>query len=913
MSRRAGLLLRLLSLFAQAAFIAPGQLNVQPDSANPAAGEFFEMRVRPILSRNCFACHTNSALGGLRIDSREGLLKGGKSGPSVIPGKASESILIAAVERTHARLKMPPQGALKAEEVADLRKWIDQGAAWPSRSAGMPPPTHSITQEQRSFWSFQRVRKPAVPASGKHRWASSDIDRFLIAKIQAAGLQPAAPADKRTLIRRVTLDLIGVPPTPEEIAAFLADRSPDAFEKVVDRLLASPHYGERWARHWLDLARYSDGQGAARDDEPYPNAFRYRDWVIGAFNSDMAYDVFIKAQIAADRMPDGVRESLLPGLGFQALGESDVDRVDVTTRVFLGLTVGCAQCHDHKFDPIPTRDYYAMLGVFRSSEAGQHPLVDGATVDAYKKARKTAADRKDELKQATERQVAQVVDVLASQTQQYVFTAWRLIANSSLKSSELAEQAALDPETLERWVRYLQNTERDHKYMDRWDGLMRRPGGIGNASEDEVMAVARHIHDSVAEVLSQRKAIEDRNYVKLGGREGMKDTAKVISTLVEALPIEAYYFWRDMASGPYKVEDLNFKGGIYHYPAKEAGRFLGAHWKRYLERLQSESAAAEKAVPPLYPFWHVLKDSAKPANIRIAIRGDEANRGEEAPRAFLSILCDGDPKPFKHGSGRLELANAIASPDNPLTARVIVNRIWQHHFGHGIVRSTGNFGQLGDRPSHPELLDYLAARFIESGWSIKAMHREILLTSAYRMSSSASPESAAKDPDNYLFSRAHVWERMDAESLRDSILAVSGSLDRTIGGPPQPLTDDYRRRTIYATISRSKPDRTMAMFDFPDPNATSEQRIVTVGPLQRLFFLNSKFVAAQSKAFAERLARESGPDDRKRILRAYDLLFGRPAAAEEIRAGLEYLKSEPDPWPKYAQVLFGTAEFNTIQ
>ena len=536
-----------------------------------------------------------------------------------------------------------------------------------------------------------------------------------------------------------------------------------------------------------------------------------------------------------------------------------------------------------------------MLGIFRSSKVDQYPLAAMDVVEAYKKAKKISEDKKAELKLANERQTAQVVDVLASKTEHYVFAAWQLMVKPSLKSSEAAAAKELDPETLERWVKYLKVTERDHKFMSPWDDLMRRSGGPEKATEDEVKAVARDIHSSVAQVLSERKAIQDRNYVKLGGLEGMKDTAKVIATLVEALPIDKFYFWRDMASGPYKVEDLDFKGGIYYYGTKDAPRFLGAYWKGYMETLQAENKAAEKAIPPLYPFWHVLKDSDKPANAKIAIRGDEANLGEEAPRAFLSILCDGNPKPFQNGSGRLELANAIASADNPLTARVMVNRIWQYHFGEGIVRSTSNFGQLGDRPTHPELLDYLAARFVESGWSIKTMHREMLLSSAYRMSSGISKEAGAKDPDNRLFSRAPLQERIDAESLRDSILAVAGSLDPSIGGAPQPLTDEYRRRTIYATISRSKPDRTMAMFDFPDPNATSEQRTVTVGPLQRLYFMNSKFVAAQAKALAERVTREGGVDERKRIARAYDLLFGRPVSAAELRAGLDYVKKSRSP------------------
>jgi hypothetical protein len=455
-------------------------------------------------------------------------------------------------------------------------------------------------------------------------------------------------------------------------------------------------------------------------------------------------------------------------------------------------------------------------------------------------------------------------------------------------------------------VKYLQKTERDHACCAAWDELRKR----GAVDEEEVRKVARGIHTAIQEVLREKSAIEDRNYVKLGGLEGMKDVDKVVSTLVDALPIDKYYFWRDMASRPYKVEDLNFSGGLYYYGPKEVDRFLSKRWQRYLTGLRSDVKRLEEAVPPAYPFWHVLKDSEKPHNVKVAIRGDASNPGEEAPRQFPAILSDGEPKPFLQGSGRMELANAIASAANPLTARVMVNRIWQYHFGEGIVRSTSNFGQLGDRPSHPELLDYLATRFVESGWSVKAMHREMVLSTAYRMSS--AEEAGGKDPENRLFSRAPVRERLDAEALRDAILASAGTLDRTIGGAGKPLTDDHRRRTIYVTVSRSKPDRTMAMFDFPDPNATAEQRIVTVGPMQRLYFMNSSFVAKQSKSLAERLCREAD-DDVGRIRRAYEVLFARPANRKEIEAGLEFLKQTQDAWPQYAQVLFGTAEFSAVQ
>jgi hypothetical protein len=892
---------RMLGLLGIVANAVSAQTTTAPD--------LFEMRVRPVLARNCFSCHTNSELGGLRLDSRERMLKGGKSGPAIVLGKAADSLLIQAVEQTHSRLKMPPQAKLKAEEVEDLRTWIDAGAVWPARSTPTGKP--SITAEQRAFWSFQQVRRPAVPQTRDRKWAKTNVDRFLLARLEAAGLAPAKPSGKYTLIRRVTFDLTGLPPTPEEVSAFVGDESANAFQKVVDRLLASPHYGEHWARHWLDLARYSDGKQSARVDIPYPNAFRYRDWVIDAFNKDMPYDLFVKAQLAADLMPAGVRESLLPGLGFQTIGESDTDRVDVTTRVFLGLTVGCAQCHDHKFDPIPTSDYYSLLGVFRNSKTAEYPLVAPDVMAAYETAKKISDQKQEQLKLFIEKQTAQVTEILASETERYVMAAWQVMSDASRKAPEWAAKNELDGKVLERWVSYLKSPDREHKAFACWDDLMRKAGSPEKANEQEVRAAARKMHAAVQEVMAEKKAMDDRNYVTLGGRDGLKDTAKVVKTLVEALPAERFYFWRDLAVGPYAGDSGKFNGGLYYCEAKDLDRFLGDYWKKYLDHLRAEAKAAKEAMPKEYPYWHVLKDVAKPVNARVAIRGDASNLGEEAPRRFLAIFSEGEPAPFRDGSGRLELAEAIASATNPLTARVMVNRIWKYHFGEGIVKSTSNFGQLGDRPTHPELLDYLASRLVESGWSIKAIHREMLLSAAYQMSSEEGP-GAGQDPENKLLSHANLLERLDAECLRDSILAVAGTLDLTVGGEPKPLDDKFRRRTIYATVSRSNTDRTMLVFDFPDPNSTSEQRIMTIGPMQRLYFMNSKFVAQQAKAFADRINKESG-DERQHIARAYRILFGRPASEEEIRLGLEFVEAKPDAWPQYAQVLLGTTEFSAIQ
>jgi mono/diheme cytochrome c family protein len=826
-----------------------------------AAGDaaFFETRIRPLLAKQCYSCHAQTAMAGLRLDSREGLLRGGKSGAAVEPGKADASLLIQAVTHSHGKLKMPPGRKLAEREIADLRAWVEDGASWPVEVSG----------DGKALWALRPVRKPA----------GASIDGLIGARLAAEGLRQGPAADKWTLLRRVTFDLTGLPPTPEEVRAFVADESAEAFEKVVDRLLASPRYGERWGRRWLDVARYSDGSQGARDDTPYANAHRYRDWVVEALNADLPYDEFVRAQIAADFLPG---KKHLAALGFQAIGESDNDRVDVTTRAFLGFTVGCAQCHDHKFDPIPTMDYYSLLGVFKSSKVDEHPLVDAAVVKKYKDAKQAVAAKQEELNLFLDAQTKLVADVLASRTADY------LMAAHTGSGGE-----GLDPETVKRWKKYLANGKKDHPFLAPW---FEKPG---RAAAEEMQAAVR-------KVIAQKKALDDRNYVKLGGIEGMKDTGKVIDTLVEALPIERFYFWRDMASRPYKVEDLNFGGGVYYYGPKDVERFLEARTKAYLQTLRAELKALQAAVPEPYPFFHVLSDVDKPANTKVAIRGNAENLGEEAPRRFLRALCEGEPEPFQQGSGRLELANAIASEKNPLTARVMANRVWAWHFGEGIVRTTSNFGQLGERPTHPELLDYLAARLVESGWRLKALHREILLSKTYQLASDAEGDGAKKDPDNRLLWRANVVERLDAEALRDSILAVAGTLDLTMGGPAKPLADTFTRRAIYGTVSRSKPDRTMALFDFPDANAHAEQRIVTVGPMQRLFFMNSPFVAEQAKALGKRI-------ETMGIGAAYELLYGRPATDEEMRLGEEFVGGDGGKWARYAQVLLAAAEFSAVK
>jgi len=877
------------------------------------AEEFFETRVRPVLVKNCFACHTASKMGGLQLDSREHLLAGGKDGPVIVPGDPGKSVLIQAVRQTHERFKMPPSARLPDETIDDLSAWVKSGAVWPADAATVTQPVaqaaeYVIRPDQRAFWAFQQVHKPEIPKVKNTTWPHGDIDRFILAKLEEKHLQPVSPADRRTLIRRATFDLIGLPPTPEEVDAFLSDKSPNAFAEVVDRLLASPHYGERWGRHWLDYARYAD-EKYKRGDAAYPNAFRYRDWIIQAFNDDLPYDLFIKAQLAADLLPAENRDKLLPALGFHGLwwAPKADDRVDVTTRTFLGLTVACARCHDHKFDPIPTRDFYSLQGVFENTENYEIPLAPRATVDAYQKVKKQIDDEKSDISEFIEKQSTELSNLLATKTSRYMLVAWKVINGAVPDAKTAAAQANLDCEILERWIKYLKNPEKEHPFLNTWYQALQHGG-----SEGDVKKAAQDFQAQVNAIFAEQRRIQDRNYVKLGGAEGAKQAEKRETTSLESLEIKKYYLWRDLASEPYAREGKKFDGGVYYFGPKQIDRWLSGEWKEHLDAMRSRLASLEKSLPPQYPFLHAVKDSDHPADIRVHIRGEETNLGEEAPRRFLQILCESSPKRFTKGSGRLELAEAIASPANPLTARVMVNRIWAFHFGQGIVRTLSNFGQLGDRPSHPELLDYLASRFVENHWSIKALHREIMLSAAYQLSTDDAAPNIAQDPANRLIWRANLVPRLDAEALRDAILAVSGELDLRVGGPASRLTADNKRRTVYGYVNRNKLDPTLELFDFPNPNNTIERRSVTLGPLQRLFFMNSSFIAQRSRALVQRLKQEAPGGDESMVIRAYRLLYGRAPTKSEIELGLEFLRKGDGAWPRYAQVLLSSSEFITV-
>jgi mono/diheme cytochrome c family protein len=847
----------------------------------------FEMQVRPLLAKNCWGCHRQTALGGLRMDSREAILKGGHSGPAIVPGKAAESLLIQAVTHRHERLKMPPAGKLSDSEIAILKNWIDSNAFWPAeeKTATAKPVKgeYEITPEQRAYWAYQPIKSATPPGT------KGAIDSLVGAALQSKGLKPSPPADKRTLIRRATLDLTGLPPSPSEVADYLKDTSPGAFAKVIDRLLASPAYGERWGRHWLDVARYSDDSlSPSPNAAAYPNAYRYRNWVIQALNKDMPYNLFVKAQLAGDSLPSKDPNEYAAGLGFYALSpEMQDDRVDVTTRGFLGLTVACAQCHDHKFDPIPTKDFYSLQGIFASSQPTELPLAPKDVVDAWQSQDKKIKKQQQVIDQFYRTQQEQLARILASRTSRYL-----------LAAAEIDSKDGLDEETLERWRNYLKEPRKDHPFLAKWLELVGR-----KAPAEEMRPAAVAFQTALLAVLDEQNEVEEKNKITLSRIEGRS----AATTAMASLPRDKFMLWRDVFAKSETDAGDYFRtpDGVLYYSATKIGRFLQGQWKEYADDQKKVLAALKSELPAKYPFLQTIKDRDKPADIRIQIRGDRNNLGDVAPRRFLAILASGERKPFTDGSGRKELADHIVDPKNPLTPRVIVNRVWQHHFGRGIVPTASNFGLNGERPSHPDLLDYLASSFLQSGWSLKALHREIMGSATYQSSATPSSDATAKDPQNiYLshFSR----QRLEVESLRDSILFVSGLLDRTPGERAQRFDEENHKRTVYGFVSRRRIDGLLTLFDFPNPNSTSEGRLATNVPLQRLFFMNSVFVDNAAQALAKRV--EDATDGRVQAM--YRLLFGRAPDAEELRLGLEYIAR--DGAGSYARVLLSSNEFNYV-
>ena len=760
----------------------------------PCAGQdsdLFEKRVRPILANRCFACHgphAGEGQAGLRLDSLDGMLRGGRSGPAIAPGQASRSLLIHAINHDTS-LQMPPKEKLSIDEVAALTRWVDEGAHWPNASPSATRPSRpraeesGFTEAERSHWAFQPVPDPKAPVGG-----GTAIDGFILSRLDAKGLEPAPKADKRTLIRRATMDLHGLLPTPAEVRDFVEDQSDGAFERVVDRLLASPRYGERWGRHWLDVARYADSNGMD-DNIVHGDAWRYRDYVVRAFNQDKPYDRFVREQLAGDVITDWGEENRSEGLiatGFLMLGPKMVGEDDpvkqkldfadeqlaTASRAFLALSVDCARCHDHKFDPIRSADYYSMLGMFTSTK----------TVLTYR-------------------------------------------VTSKLNATAL-----------------------------------------GGPDEDRRLSEIERRFDYHSDFVTNYNRATTPQRVVDAQQEALEDALDEYFEIPKAMAVA--------------------EGDVEDQP--------------------------------------------------VMIRGSHLTPGALAPRRFPAVLAGETQPPIgQQSSGRRELAAWLTRPGHPLTARVMVNRVWKWHFGEGIVRTTDNFGTLGDRPDHPELLDWLATRFVEDKWSLKSLHRRIMRSKAYQRSYSPNGHASEIDPENRLLWRAHR-QRMEAEAIRDTLLEVSGELDLGMGGKTlrhrnftnlnanalsrDPNLYETRRRSVYLPVLRSALYEVLAAFDFASPSTSNGRRGSTMVAPQALFMMNSSLIEEASRHLAERLAKEAGDVDDQRIQLAYEIAYSRPADEKEANSWMDFLVryesaagNREAAWRAVSRILLSSNEFLYIQ
>jgi hypothetical protein len=910
------------------ALFVPSPLAAQPPSTpTPQQLEFFEARVRPVLAEHCFKCHgPKKQRSGLRLDSRASLLEGGDEGPAVVPGDPDKSLLVQAVRRVGS-LKMPPDGKLPPQAVADLAAWVKMGAPWP-RSG--PAVAKQLAEAWKKHWAFQPVKNPPPPRVRDRAWPVTGVDHFILAGLERKGLSPSAPADRRTLIRRATFDLLGLPPTPEEVAAFEADKSPDAYAKLIDRLLASPHYGERWGRHWLDVARYADTKGYVFfDDANDPWAWTYRDYVIRAFNEDGPYDRFLLEQLAADRLPLGGDNRPLAALGFLTLGARlmnnthDIidDRIDVVTRGLLGLTVSCARCHDHKFDPIPTKDYYSLYGVFASCAEPEVPpvLEPPARTRDYVAFEYELKARHGKLLEFRKAQHRALVEGARRRVADYLLAAH---AQRDQPSTEdfmlLADGPDLNPTMVLRWKTYLERTRKGHHpIFSPWHAFADLPAKDFAARAAKLCArlhvkdPARPLNPLVAAAFAGKPPqgmaeVAKRYAALLHEAEKAWEELEKRSKKPPALPTAAQEELRRVLYGPGTAPDVSpwELNDLELFPDRGSqGRLQ--ELRRVLEQWRTNGPGA-----PPRPM--MLEDLPAPVTPRVFLRGNPNNRGEAVPRQFVGVLSGPGRRPFTDGSGRLELARAIASKDNPLTARVLVNRVWLRHFGQGLVRTPSDFGLRSEAPSHPELLDHLATAFMEGGWSLKKLHRLILLSRTYRQKSEDRAECRAVDPENLLLWRTNRL-RLDFEATRDALLAVAGRLDGKVGGPSVKniLSPGSTRRTLYGFLDRLNVPGLYRTFDFPSPDATSPQRDTTTVAPQALFLMNNPFVL---DAVAHVLRRPDVAAEKEvpgKVARLYRLLYGRGPNAQEVELAREFLGATPAAvsWPRYVQALMLANEF----
>ncbi|MGD9646296.1 MAG: DUF1553 domain-containing protein [Pirellulales bacterium] len=1005
----------------------------------PEQIEFFEKHVRPVLAAKCFSCHgPNQQKGGLRLDSRAALLAGGDSGPAISLASSGESLLIDAIN--HGDLvQMPPQGKLPERDRLSLARWVQMGAPWPpadlepgepavaaADAVAGPSPPREWSDEERAHWSFQPVVRTAPPAVQNVPWCHSPVDHFVLAKLEAAGLRPAPHAEKRVLARRITFDLTGLPPTPDEVAAFVADDSPEAVARLVDRLLATPQYGERWGRHWLDVARYADSNGMD-ENLAFGEAYRYRDYVVAAFNADLPYDQFVREQLAGDLLSaptdaassgDQARANeRLVATGFLCLGpkmlaqddpvkmEMDIidEQVDTLGQAFLGLTLGCARCHDHKFDPISQADYYALAGIFKSTQTMENftvvarwqerPLTTPEIEQQLAEHHQQIAAQKEQIAQRVAQANDELLATARARAADYLAAAASLVAGQPViahHSATADEGRTAGSLSFEAEAYARGNLVKDFDLYGPEIGVVYNRGELPNFVEfdlelNEAQAGAYQLElryaaaqsrpidvllDGVPVLLATAELVtgswnpdtqswqpvalllldagkhtlrfeRDGPFphvdklalsphawpegVPTGGRRTLAEVAdeQGLAPLFLAQSV-SWLLARAAAEQPVEVEQAlaDGKGPFVARDGIEAG--YSADAVAELAQLREKLAALEKAVPQVPQAMAVSERS--PQDLRVHIRGSHLNLGAEVPRGFPSVfdgLLADVRTPAADHSGRLELADWITRADHPLTARVIVNRVWLWRFGEGLVRSPDNFGRLGESPTHPELLDWLAGWFVEQGWSIKALHRLLMTSAAYQMSTAFDAEAAAIDPDNRLSWRFNR-RRLDAEELRDAILANSGRLDRSPGGSllstkdreyvtgtasVNPTKYDSPVRSVYLPVVRSALYDVFQAFDFPDPSVLMGRRDRTIVAPQALFMLNSSLVLAESRAWAERLLNKDGAADQPaadqisvddvetaRLNDLYLTALSRVASEEEVTRARQFLAASQQAW-----------------
>jgi hypothetical protein len=1082
------------------------------DEPTPEQIEHFEKKVRPVLVEHCYKCHSAQAKklkGDLLLDSREAILKGGESGPVLVPGQPARSRLIKAIGYGDPDLQMPPKGKLPETAIADLTAWVQMGAPWPPADgpgAGRNQYAFDLARRKREHWCWQPLRPHQPPQVKLTSWALDPSDRFLLARLEAKGLRPAGPADRRTLLRRVSFDLIGLPPTPEEILAFVNDQSPEAFAKVVDRLLASPHFGERWGRHWLDLVRYAESRGHEYDYN-LPNAYQYRDYVIRAVNADVPYNDFVTEHLAGDLLErprlhpqEGFNESIL-GTGFWFLGEqvhSPVDlcqdkadrfdnMLDVMSKTFLGLTVACARCHDHKFDAISTKDYYALTGFLESSS---YRLARFDTLENNRRLAEQLHNLQAQARPAVHRALAEAVKPELGQVGDYLLAAREVHVAGPRRADKL------DPELRRRWLAYLGGTAKDgndplnpwtavdqlralaeswrkregedlaalkgtqvivdyaepgpgawfqdgHAFTltrpadvrfgedqhgrpfvtlseqaaaekdSAWDrlrlaaGAENEPGALGGvvrsgrtlrtptfrlksgkvyclvrgsghayAAVDAHVMIAGPLHGALVRPFNTGDRLQ---WLALDLSRYAGSTAHVELTAAGSAPLAVVrvvqapagpgplgrpsWLLLSLVTGTGAASPETLARGYQRLfsevaeqlaangpPTPDHGR-LAAWMMQHLDLFAVDAEAARKRILDVArPFIRTrakliaqIKTESRlaPAMLdgkgfdeHVFIRGSYKTPGEPAPRRFLEALAGPEPLPAVQSSGRRQLARQMTDPAlNPLLPRVMVNRVWHHLFGRGIVASVDNFGVLGEPPTHPELLDYLADRFVKEGWSVKKLIRALVLSRAYQMSSAPDARADQADPQNLLLHRMRM-RRLEGESIRDAMLAVSGRLDRRVYGPSVPVyltpfqdgrgrpasgpLDGAGRRSVYLAVRRNFLPSFLLAFDTPIPFSTVGRRTVSNVPAQALILMNDPFVHQQAEVWARKTLAQPGTA-KERITGMYVSAFSRPPTEVELSACLRFLEDQAElsrgapsdaaAWAALAHVLFNTKEF----